>query len=218
MPVTQDPTGFGLLPMSQIGGSVADSAAPDEAADAYALLATWVKTYLMVSHPQLGRSGAVCPFTSQAFRLDTIRIGICDATSLDRARILAGMGGCFREFRQIRCAAAMKHFRTLIVGFPRLDDAAGLETLAAVQGRLKFYSLLRGLMVGLFHANANAPGLWNPDFRPLRSPIPVLAIRHLVANDAPFAARHPLLVPTYVAKYPLAGSKKLLALFARRFG
>jgi hypothetical protein len=177
-----------------------------------------VKTYLMASHPQLGRSGAVCPFTSQAFRIDTIRIGICDATSLDGARVLAGMRRCFREFKQIPCVAAMKHFRTVIVGFPRLDDAAGLETLAAVQGRLKFYSLLRGLMVGLFHANTSAPGLWNPDFRPLRSPIPVLAIRHLVVNDAPFAARHPLLVPTYVSKYPVAGPKKLLALFVRRFG
>ena len=218
MAVSEDPTGFGLMPMSQIGAIGACPHFAAGTADAYKLLGSWVKSYLMVSHPELGRSGAVCPFTPQAFRLDTIRIGVCDATSLDRASVLAGMRRCFQEFKQIPCSASMKHFRTVIVGFPKLGDAAGLETLAAVQGRLKFHSLLRGLMVGLFHASTDAPGLWNPEFRPLRSPIPVLAIRHLVANDAPFAARHPLLVPSYVARYPVAGSKKLLAQFVRRFG
>ena len=39
----------------------------------------WVEGYLMAAHPDLGRTGAVCPFTRQAARLDTVRLGICEA-------------------------------------------------------------------------------------------------------------------------------------------
>jgi hypothetical protein len=46
-----------------------------------------------------------------------------------------------------------------------------------------------GLMLGEFHANNESPGLRNPDFRPLRSPIPMLAIRHMVDSDLPFLIR-----------------------------
>ena len=113
--MSEDPTGFGLLAMSQIGGSAADARLPAETADACALLSTWVKTYLMASHPQLGRSGAVCPFTSQAFRIDTIRIGICDATSLDGARVLAGMR------RWVSCTAIHPCGSTRPIGWPLLS-------------------------------------------------------------------------------------------------
>jgi hypothetical protein len=61
-----------------------------------------------------------------------------------------------------------------------------------------------GLLVGEFHAaNAN-PGLHNPDFRPLRSPVPMLAIRHLVESDLAFLNRdfYPVsLRATYLRSY-----------------
>jgi hypothetical protein len=36
----------------------------------------WVESYLMSAHPDLGRTGAVCPFTKQAARIDTVRLAI----------------------------------------------------------------------------------------------------------------------------------------------
>jgi hypothetical protein len=42
-----------------------------------------------------------------------------------------------------------------------------------------------------------------------------LAIRQVVESDAPFAIRHPLLIPTYVWKYSLAAPRRLLANFAK---
>ena len=42
-------------------------------------------------------------------------------------------------------------------------------------------------MIGEFHSAPPAKaGLHNPDFRPLYSPIPLLAIRNMVATDYPF--------------------------------
>jgi hypothetical protein len=43
-----------------------------------------------------------------------------------------------------------------------------------------------GLMVGQFHPVCANPGLWNEDFRPLRSPVPLLAIRQMLVFDLPF--------------------------------
>ena len=70
-------------------------------------------------------------------------------------------------------------------------------------------------MVGFFEPNSEDRGLINPDFRPLRAPIPLLAIRLLVENDAPFVLRNPLLAPIYLAKFPFKGSRRLVAALRR---
>jgi hypothetical protein len=41
-------------------------------------------------------------------------------------------------------------------------------------------------MIGEFHLLNNNSGLRNPDFYPLRTPYPALAIRHIVASDIAF--------------------------------
>ena len=174
----------------------------------------WVRSYLMSAHPELGRTGDVCPFTAQAARLDTIRLGSCNAT--DEAEIERVIRDCFRQFEAIPCKRTMRQFRTVIVGFPNCDNDEGRETLRRVHAKLKMFSVLRARMLGLFHDRTDAPGLWNPQFRPLRSPLPVLAIRQLVVQDTPFVFRHPLLLATYLRKFPIAGARRLIAGLASR--
>jgi hypothetical protein len=172
----------------------------------------------MNTHPAQGRSGDVCPFTSQAYRIDTIRLGVCGATNGDVTSVTRTMRYCLGEFAAIPCPPAMRHFRTVIVAFPNLAGSQGRNTLGKAQRRLIASCLLRGLMIGRFHPDSDDPGLWNADFRPLRSPLPLLAIRHVVEGDAAFAARHPLLVPVYLLKYPVGGLARLVAhyLFASK--
>lgn len=177
-----------------------------------ALLA-WVETYLMRGHAELGRTGAVCPFTRQAARLDTARLAISDAGPGDEEAAFALIRRSFAALESIPCQPGMAHFRTVIIGFPACADADGVAMLQRVQTRHKFYSLARGRMIGMMHAGSEAPGLWNPGFRPLRAPLPVLAIRHMVEQDAPFAARHPLLLAPYLFRFPLAGARRLIAHF-----
>jgi hypothetical protein len=204
-----------LLSMKQLSDGACASSAPPDLLSVYQLIAQWLTSYLMRPHADLGRPGDVCPFTAQAFRLDTIRIGVSNAASADVAGVRSAMRHCFEQFASMPCPETMGHFRTVVVGFPNMDDAEGLESLRKVQSRLKIYCLLRGLMIGRFYADSNDPGLWNPDFRPLRSPLPLLAIRQVVEHDAPFAIRHPLLIPTYVWKYSLAAPRRLLATLAK---
>jgi hypothetical protein len=69
------------------------------------------------------------------------------------------------------------------------NGADGAAVVDKVQASLKKYFVETGLMLGEFHAANQTPGLRNPDFRPLRSPIPMLAIRHMVESDLPFLIR-----------------------------
>lgn len=171
----------------------------------------WVEGYLMASHADLGRTGAVCPFTRQAAKLDTVRLGVSEAGPGDEAAAFSLIRSSFQALEAIPAKPAMAHFRTVIIGFPHCSGENGIAMLKRLQDRHKFYSLSRNRMIGLMHAGSDAPGLWNPDFRPLRAPLPVLAIRHMVEHDAPFAARHPLLLLPYLARFPLAGAKRLFA-------
>jgi hypothetical protein len=200
-----------LLSIKQLSGGTASAAADPELLPVYLSIAQWIRSYLMRPHPDLGRSGDVCPFTTQAFRLDTIRIGVSRARDSDIASIKRCMRHCFRQFALMPCLPSMRHFRTIIVGFPELDSPAGLASLKRIQRQLNLYCLLHGLMLARFHAGSDDPGLWNPQFKPLRSPIPLMVIRQLVKEDAPFAIRHPLLIPTYIWNYSLAAPRRLLA-------
>lgn len=83
--------------------------------------------------------------------------------------------------------------------------------LQRVQSQHTLYSLKRFRMIGLMHADSQEAGLWNADFRPLRAPLPVIAVRHLVEHDAPFALRNPLLLLPYLFRFRLSGLKQLYA-------
>jgi len=183
-----------------------------EASDgSLATLIGWVEGYLMSPHADLGRTGAVCPFTRQAARLDAVRLTVSEAGPGDEADAFSLIRDGFAALEAIPAKRSMAHFRTVIIGFPACASEEGIAMLQRVQDRHKFYSLSRNRMIGLMHALSEAPGLWNPAFRPLRSPFPILAIRHMVEHDAPFAARHPLLLLPYLARFPLAGMKRLFA-------
>ena len=50
----------------------------------------------------------------------------------------------------------------------------------------KPFYVRQGLMLGEFHNRNNSPGLRNKNFYPLRTPLPCLAIRHMVPTDIAF--------------------------------
>lgn len=193
--------------------TVTEARAAAAADPAMATLLAWVENYLMAAHPDLGRTGAVCPFTKQAAKIDTVRLAISHAGPDDEEEVFALIRGGFAELETIPCKPAMRHFRTIIVGFPNCLDDDGVAMLKRVQKRNRFHSLARTKMIGMMYAKSEDPGLWNPEFRPLRSPLPVLAIRHMVEQDAPFAAKHPLLAIPYLLKFPISGTRRLFTYF-----
>jgi len=192
------------------------AASSDDKDSVYQQIGGWMASYLMKEHPDLGRTGDVCPFTAHAARIDTIRIGIYDGDLRDISAMVKVMRDACHEVMTMPCPGTMRHFATAIVGFPNATTEETLANLLVVQKKLKHHTLLHGLMVGRFHPASEVEGLWNSAFRPLRSPVPLLAVRHLVENDAEFVMRQPLLYPTYLMKFSSNAFRKLRAAWQRR--
>jgi hypothetical protein len=149
-------------------------------------IATWAVEYLSAPNQQLGRRGPVCPYTrpsmdNNCFLLAWAR-GEHDVQSIEST---------VDKYRQWfvellgQPGRARQHLLTILVVLPDVDDEDP-GPLDALQGRLKDAFVREGLMVGQFHPRCEQSGLWNEDFRPLRAPIPLLAIRPMVASDLPF--------------------------------
>lgn len=152
----------------------------------------WIRSFLARSHPQLGRSGSVCPFVPIALGLDTIWMAEVTETTVNFDRICA----IITNYRNVFLGTEPKSGpeamnKAFLVVFSSLaaSGSDGAAVVDRVQAHLKKYFVEMGLMLGEFHAANESPGLRNPDFRPLRSPIPMIAIRHMVESDLPFLIR-----------------------------
>ena len=168
----------------------------------------WIREFLARPHPQLGRSGPVCPFTPTALNLDTIWFAQIDDATLELSR-MGDLLGEFREhFLQAEPRAGAEAInKAILIVFPNLGSEAA-AIIDDVQHALKPRFVEAGLMLGEFHAANQSPGLRNPDFRPLRSPVPMLAIRHIVETDLPFL-RRPNEAPERRAAYARAYLRQL---------
>ncbi|GAA3225382.1 DUF6875 domain-containing protein [Nonomuraea helvata] len=139
----------------------------------------WSQEFLTQGHPELGRSGPVCPFSAPSLRRGLFHFAVEEGEVSDDT--IAAYRGLFLDTLE---AVSPEHreLLTFVVVLPDIDGT----TLDAMQRRLKKEYVAGGLMIGQFHPSCAEPGLWNADFRPLRSPIPLLAIRTMLAFDLPF--------------------------------
>jgi hypothetical protein len=191
--------------------SYADARALAARGGVLSTLFAWVDSYPMNAHSDLGRTGVVCPYTRQARKLDTIRLSVCPAGAEDEEDAFVAVRRGFVELPRIPAKRGMEQFRTVVLGFPNCDNQAGIDMLQRVMRRHRYYAMLRFRMMGFMHPSSEATGLWNPDFRPLRAPMPVLAIRYLVEQDAPFITYQHLQWGPYLLRYGIAGARRLMA-------
>ncbi|OEZ63700.1 DUF6875 domain-containing protein [Duganella sp. HH105] len=149
----------------------------------------WVRAFLARPHPDLGRKGAVCPFVPVSLLQDSIWL----AEITDRDLSLDKISAIISQYRDLFLATEPTRGpdainKAFMVVFPNLGKE-GAAVVDEVQYRLKRDFVDMGLMLGEFHSANESEGLRNPEFRPLRSPIPMLAIRHMVDSDLPFLLR-----------------------------
>lgn len=155
-------------------------------------IADWVREFLARPHPDAGRHGSVCPFVPIALELNTIWMAEMPKTTPSFESISAIITEYRNIFLETEPSSGPEVInKAFLVVFPSLTahGPEGAAIIDKVQLSLKKYFVDMGLMLGEFHAGNESPGLRNPDFRPLRSPIPMLAIRHMVESDLPFLTR-----------------------------
>ena len=177
------------------------SAGMDGGAHSAALrtIASWARGYLCNPHPDLGRSGDVCPWCPPSmnmalFWLCTIQ-GAPDRESWNESRILELIEAFHaREPRD----GESTQFKTIVAVFPDLPSP---QTIAGIHTRLKPFFLDSGLMLGEFFSGCIKPGIRNNAFHPLQAPVPLLVIREMLEVDIVFLANKVEFVAAYLRKH-----------------
>ncbi|MFI5496803.1 DUF6875 domain-containing protein [Actinoplanes sp. NPDC051859] len=192
------------------------------AVDQLRAVVRWAREYLCRPHPELGRRGPVCPYAQASLERGTFYLAVRRGRSIDAAALEHLLGDYRTWFRQLEpVTGSGAQFKTILLVFPDLPDAAA-AVVDAIQERLKPQYVADGLMIGEFHGGPPPKaGLWNADFRPLRSPLPLLAIRHMVVTDFPFLAGDRDLVAAYLRLFGQvlpAGLRRRVAAEAARWG
>lgn len=171
--------------------------------DALEKVVTWAKEFLCQPHPNLGRDGAVCPYVQTSMDKCRFLLTVCPGVDFVPEEVLDRVMRYRDWFLDIEPRTGPESFfKTILLLFPDIPLSAVPSVIDAVQERLKPEYVKKGLMIGEFHSvPPNKGGLWNPDFRPLNCPVPLLAIRHMVPSDFPFLKEAKDLVASYLRIY-----------------
>jgi uncharacterized protein DUF6875 len=191
----------------QCGGAVGRSLALTTFADVappgsereFELVKHWAKNYLGKSHPDLGRVGAVCPFIDATMKKDLLRVIFLRGNSFDHdslVGLLAEIAAAFPELSPVDGPDST--YKAVLAVFPELTDFGQIDS---VQAECKSAFVERGLMVGQFYPGHQEGGLHNPDFKPLDAPLPMLAVRKMVASDYPFLRENEKWMDAYHSRF-----------------
>jgi len=161
----------------------------------------WAHEYLVKPHPDLGRKGPVCPFTQGSLDRGLFYLAVYRGQPSGPDEVSQALMH-YRDWFLELDSAETSRFRTVLVLFPDIVRPEARTLIETSQQALKADYVRRGLMIGEFHDGPpDKPGLWNDDFRPLYSPVPLLAIRKLVPTDFPFLSGDRNFVEAYLANF-----------------
>ncbi|MGX7825922.1 DUF6875 domain-containing protein [Actinokineospora sp. 24-640] len=159
----------------------------------------WVDEYLTRPHPEIGRTGAVCPFVGPARSAGTLVVRRWpvrpEAGGTELTAVIDRMTTAFRAEHWSAENAAL---HTLVVVLDGLADWAALDR---AQAAAKPGLVAQGLMLGQFHPLCDERAARNPGFQVSRSPMPLLALRRMAYHDILFLHEDPEWFAAYQARF-----------------
>ncbi|MFG2386982.1 DUF6875 domain-containing protein [Streptomyces avermitilis] len=162
---------------------------------------SWLTEYISASHPEIGRTGPICPFVSPSRKNRTLEIRIRlvgRAPSLELVEEIARSS--LREYALTSWQGRNPMLQAMVVVIPDLrSEDTGL--LDQAQARVKDDFVAQGLMVGQFHENCDVTAARNPRFTVSKAPVPVLAIRAIALHDVFFLSERPHWFQKYREKF-----------------
>ncbi|MEU2588137.1 DUF6875 domain-containing protein [Streptomyces avermitilis] len=162
---------------------------------------SWLTEYISASHPEIGRTGPICPFVSPSRKNRTLEIRIRlvgRAPSLELVEEIARSS--LREYALTSWQGRNPMLQAMVVVIPDLrSEDTGL--LDQAQARVKDDFVAQGLMIGQFHENCDVPAARNPRFTVSKAPVPVLAIRAIALHDVFFLSERPHWFQKYREKF-----------------
>lgn len=163
------------------------------------LLRGWACGYLIQPHPDLGRSGPVCPFTHPSISRGLFWVGFIDGCDVGLPQMTEAVDEIFSAFPALPPTDGDDALlKAVLLVFPDVLDYSLIEE-AQREGKSKFVQ--EGLMLGQFYPGCTTPGLRNKAFPALDAPLPILAVRNMVGSDFPFLAQRSEWVDAYLKKF-----------------
>ena len=178
------------------------SVEPEERED-FLRISQWARTYLVEPHADLGRAGPVCPYVQKSLDQDLFFVATFPWLGVPDKVQRRGLMAWRDRFRELEPRSGPSSLlKTLALVFPAAGPGEAERRLESLHRALKTAFVEQGLMLGEFHPGPPAkPGLWNQSFHPLRSPVPLLAIRFMVPSDLPFLVENPEWVRSYLERF-----------------
>jgi len=152
---------------------------------------SYARGFLARPHSGVRRPGPVCPYMPKSLQLDSIKFAVVRTADVPRGELRRTLGRLLLDFlpefeAMEPSKGRQRQYKTVVFVFPDVALVDARDVIDGAQADTKPQFVSRGLMVGEFHAANNAASLRNPDFFPLRTPHPCLAIRHMVPGDFVF--------------------------------
>lgn len=176
----------------------------------------WARNFLCKSNSELGREGPVCPFAKPSIHKNLFWLTVYrdkDITLEKAFNAVIHYRNWFVELEPTESNEAQ--YKTILILFPDVAKEDAPKVVDKLQQMLKMDFVSVGLMIGQFHELCQEGGLWNPDFRPLRSPVPMLAIRQMVPSDFAFLKHEPAFIMSYLDRFAVNLPPQVRELFAK---
>jgi hypothetical protein len=155
-------------------------------------------------HKDLGRAGPVCPFVPGALERRTLWLAPEQVGDRDVPAVVELMSGYTRRLLGAQPTDGDDtKYKVIVVVFTDLPADRAQGVFDGVLEELAVPSYAEdGILFGPFYEDNEGKALYNSSFRPFRSPVPFLFVRHGVISDWKF----------------FLDDEDLLNLWARRFG
>ncbi len=167
-------------------------------------IADWIRTFVVQPHKDLGRSGTVCPYMPAVLERRKLWFAPEDVADRDASEVAEIMQGHRRRFLDMQPTGSEDASRAaIIVVFPDLPADRAKPLFDDVLARIAAPAYDEdGIIFGPYYDGHQGTAIYNPEFHPFQSPVPVMFVRHGVVDDWKF----------------FIDDDQLLGRFAHRFG
>ena len=170
----------------------------------------WTKNFIAKPNILLGRTGAVCPYVKLSINKElffcTIYSGTFSANILEEK--LLQYADWFLDLEVEKKEQASLKTIAILLDFDDTLDLDISQFMETMHNRLKPRFLSKGLMLGEFFPGHSKGSVWNKNFYPLSSPLPVFVIRYMVEVDYSFLKNNPLYLSSYLKFFQYKIQKK----------
>jgi hypothetical protein len=147
----------------------------------------WAENFLTKPNKKLGRAGPVCPFAGPSLERKTFWLTAHPAALPEQSELEEIVMGYRQWFLDIPSPSTEDaQYKTILILLPNIPSDHFASIIDKTQKALKPAFLREKLMIGQFHSLCEEPGVQNPAFRPLHSPVPMLVIRYMTSGDIVF--------------------------------